>query len=461
MRFSGMVARLLPLLVFLCAPAFAQLQLLQFDGTTETPVSQIYQIVNAAPGDNIETRFRVRNFGAGSININNLSATGVSFRISSQPSLPYILAPGAFVEFRVLFSPTATGSYSANLLVNTISVTLRGTAIAAAALLNGSLALPAGSTINLGTTEPGTTLTQTLTLSNPSSGSITVPSVAVTGSGFGGPNGITTPLVLAPGKSVAFTITFQPSTAQPATGTLQVDQRSFLLSGTGVNPPLPKATIQLTQSGISSRQAKVSIQLDSSSRLAGTGTLTMDFKASVAGVTDDPAIQFLSGPKRVATVSISAGDSIGKFGTQTELAFQTGTTSGTITFTLKLPNDTQQSTYAIAPALIGFDTVNGVRRVNDLDVSLIGFDNTHSASQLAFTFYDRSGKILLPGVLRVDVTPDFRRYFDASTTGGSFALRATFPVTGDATQVGGVDVGITNSVGVTQAQRITFHPISG
>ncbi len=453
----GLIARFLPLAVLMCAPAFAQLQLLQFDGTTETPLGQIYQVANAAPGDNIETRFRVRNFGAGSININNLSTVGAGFRISSQPSLPYILAPGTFVEFKVLFSPTATGSYSANLLVNTISVTLRGTAIATAVLLNGPTALLAGSTINFGTTEPGTTLTQTLTLSNPSSESITVNSVVVTGTNFSGPLGITAPIVLAPGKLVPFTITFQPSTAQPATGTLRIDQRSFLLSGTGLNPPLPKATIQLTQSGISSRQAKVSIQLASTSRVAGSGTLTMDFKANIAGVTDDPAIQFLSGPKRVATISIAAGDSVAKFGTQTELAFQTGTTSGTITFTLKLSNDTQQITYVIAPALIGFDTVNGTRRVNDLDVSLIGFDNTHSASQLAFTFYDRSGKILLPGVLRVDVTPDFRRYFDASTTGGSFLLRATFPITGDATQVGGVDVGMTNSMGVTQTQRITFQ----
>ncbi len=451
-----MIARLLPLAVLLCAPAFAQLQLLQFDGSTETPVTQIYQLANVAPGDNIETRFRVRDFGAGSININNLSVAGVGFRISSQPSLPYILAPGAFVEFKVLFSPTGTGSYSANLLVNTISVTLRGTVLATAVLSNGPTALPAGSTVNFGTTEPGTTLTQTLTLSNASAVSVTVPSVVVTGTDFSGPIGIATPLVLAPGQSVPFTVSFQPSTAQPSTGTLRIDQRSFLLSGTGVNPPLPKATIRLTQSGISSRQAKVSIQLAAISRVAGSGTLTMNFQSNVAGATDDPAIFFLSGPKRAATISIAAGDSVAKFGTQEDLTFQTGTTAGTITFTLKLPNDLQQITFAVAPAPIGFDTVNGTRRVNDLDVNLTGFDNTHSASQIAFTFYDRGGKILLPGVLRVDVTPDFRRYFDSSTTGGSFLFRATFPVTGDATQVGGVDVEMTNSAGVTKTQRITF-----
>ena len=452
------IARLLPLAALLCAPAFAQLQLLQFDGTTETPVSQIYQFPNAAPGDSIETRFHIRNFGAGLVNITSLTAAGVGFRVSQQlPSLPYILAPGAFVEFRVVFSTTALGNYNANLLVNTISVTLRCNVVATAVLFNGPTALAAGATINFGTTEPGTTLTLTFSLSNPSSGSITVPSVKVSGADFSGPTGITSPLALNPGQSVPFTINFKPSTAQSSTGTLNIDSRSFVLSGQGVNPPLPKAAIVFdTQSGISSRQAKVSIQLASASRVTGNGTLTLDFKPSMAGVTDDPAIQFLSGPKRAATIGIAVGESMARFGTQTDLAFQTGTTAGTITFTLKLPNDTQQITFAIAPAPVGFDTANGTRRVNDLDVSLIGFDNTHSASLLNFTFYDRGGKILLPGVLRVDVTPDFRRYFDASTTGGAFLLRATFPVTGDATQVGAVDVEMTNSAGIAKAQRITF-----
>ena len=71
----------------------------------------------------------------------------------------------------------------------------------------------------------------------------------------------------------------------------------------------------------------------------------MEFHPSITGVTDDPAIQFLSGPKRAATVTINSGESIARFGTQTDYAFQTGTTAGTILFTLKLPNDTEQANY--------------------------------------------------------------------------------------------------------------------
>ena len=182
----------------------------------------------------------------------------------------------------------------------------------------------------------------------------------------------------------------------------------------------------------------------------------MEFRSNVAGAADDPAIQFLSGPKRAATVTISVGDTVGKFGTQPNMAFQTGTTAGTIVFTLTLPNATQQTSLTIAPAAVTFDTASGVRRVNDLDVSLTGFDNTYSASLLAFTFFDKSGGTLQPGVIRVDVTSQFKQYFSSTKTGGSFALLATFPVSGDATQVGGVDVQFTNSAGAAKTQRISF-----
>ena len=61
-----------------------------------------------------------------------------------------------------------------------------------------------------------------------------------------------------------------------------------------------------------------------------------------------------------------------------------------------------------------------------------------------------------PGVIRVDATSDFRLYFTASLVGGQFAMLATFPVSGDVSMVSGFDVQITNSVGATKTQKITF-----
>jgi len=284
-----------------------------------------------------------------------------------------------------------------------------------------------------------------------------VNSVVVGGAAFSGPSGIGTPLSLSPGNSAKFQVTFQPQIAQPAQGTLTLDQRVFNLTGVGLDPPLPKAVITLDSAiGASAEQMHLSIALAATSQVIGSGTLTMEFQPANS-LPDDAAIQFLSGPRRVATVTVSPGDSSGKFGALSTMGFQTGTTAGVIIFTLTMPNSSDRFTLPIAAEPVNVDTATTERRVNDLDVSISGFDNTHSLSQLSFTFYDTSGKAMPQGPIKYDATADFQRYFtSAQAAGGSFLMRASFPVTGDATTIGGVDVQITNSAGATSTQRLTF-----
>lgn len=453
-----MIRRWLLACFFLPLAALAQIQVLQFDGTNSNPVGALVDVGSAAPGDTLETRFRVRNIGAGPAVFQTLSLAGSGFRISSAPSLPYTIAPGSEAEFRVTFSPTSTGTYSAFLLVNTINITLRGTVATSAVLsLASGTVLTAGAVVDFGSLLRGSSKLETFTLANPGNTSLTVSTLAVSGTGFRGPIGASVPIRLDAGQSASFQVAFEPLSGTPAQGTLLIDQRSFRLAGLGLDPPLPGASIVFgSAAGASAQQNAVSIPLDAASQVSGTGTLTMEFHPSLAGITDDAAVQFLSGPRRAATVTISAGDAAAKFGTQSSLAFQTGTTAGTIVFTLKLPSGTQQRSLTITPAAVGLDTVHAVRRVGNLDVSLIGFDNTYSASQLAFTFFDTNGTTMQPGVIRVDVTSDFRLYFGSSQVGGQFALLATFPVTGDVNQVAGVEVQVTNSAGVAKSQHVNF-----
>lgn len=450
-------------LPFCCAmlplAALAQIQVLRFDGLNETPVGALVDVGAASPGDTLETRFRVRNIGAGAAVFQTLSIAGSGFRITTAPSLPYTIAPGSEAEFRVAFSPTTFGTYSAFLVVNTININLRGSVVPSAVLTldNGSTPLATGATIDFGSVQRGSSRLQMLTLTNQNSSGLTISTLAVTGTGFRGPIGATAPIEIASGQSVSFQIAFEPQGGQPAQGLLAVDQRSFVLTGQGLDPPLPAATIQLASTvGASAQQNNISIPLASAAQVSGAGTLTMQFQSSVPGVTDDAAVQFLSGPKRAATVTITAGDTMARFGSQSSMAFQTGSTAGTILFTLKLPNATQQASLTIAPAAVSLDTAHAVRRVGNLDVSLIGFDNTYSTSQLAFTFYDKNGTTMQPGVIRVDASSDFRLYFSSSQVGGQFALLATFPVNGDVNQVAEFDVQVTNAAGATKTQRITF-----
>ncbi len=445
--------------VLFALPAFGQLQLFQVEGVKETPVASVYQVPAAAPGDSLETRFRVRNQGTGAIALQSLSLSGTGIKIvtASAPSLPYTIAPAAFVDFRFVFSPDTLGSYSASLQVNNISVLIRGSAVAAVTVKFAGSPLSSGATADFGKLERGVSLQQTFSLTNFSNAPLTVSSIVISGTAFQGPSGITAPVTLSTGQSVPFQITFTPQTATAFSGTLTIDGRSFNLTGMGLDPPLPSASFILdSATASSSQQLKLKVVLAATSKVNGTGTLTLEFRPSVTTVLDDPAIQFLSGPKRQATVTVVSGEAIGRFGSSLEMVFQTGTTAGTILFTLKLPNSTVQQSLVVAPAAPGIDIANGTRRVSDLDINLTGFDNTRSASRLAFTFYDKNGKVLAPGAVTADISKDFKSFFGSSPAGGAFALRATFPVSGDPTVVVGADVEMTNAAGVTKTQRITF-----
>ncbi len=460
-----MIRRTLLFSLLLPLSALAQLQVFQFDGTNDTPVSSLVKVGTAAPGDTLKTRFHVRNIGAAPASFTNLGLSGQGFTIVTAPSLPYILAPyvglASEAEFDVDFSPSNTGSFSAFLGVNSINLVLQGISAASVAImLSGSQTpLSAGAVVDFGSGPVGAPLTKTFLFFNSSSTNLTVDSVKVSGASFSGPTGLSFPLQIGPGQSPSFRVSFTPQSGTASQGTLTVDNRVFTLTGQGLDLPLPGASIVFASSvGASAQQNSITIPLASASQVAGNGTLTMAFQSSVPGVSDDAAIQFLSGPFRTATVSVAIGATSATIGGQSSMAFQTGATAGTITFTLTLNNATQQLSLTIPASPIILDSATAVGLLGSLNVACSGFDNTYSASQLAFTFYDLTGKVLPQGVINADAASAFQQYFATTQAGGSFALLATFPVTGNSAKIGFVTVQITNSIGATTTQQITIAP---
>jgi hypothetical protein len=203
-----MIRRLLLCCAVLPLTTLAQIQVFLFDGTNETQVGALVNVGSATPGDTLETRFRVRNIGAGPAVFQTLSLSGSGFRISTAPSLPYTIAPGSETEFRVAFNPTTVGTYSASLLVNTITITLLGSVAPSVALTvgGGKTPLPAGAVIDFGSVQQGKSQLQILTLTNPNNATLTVNTLAVTGAEFRGPIGATAPIQLTSGQSVSFQI---------------------------------------------------------------------------------------------------------------------------------------------------------------------------------------------------------------------------------------------------------------
>ena len=459
-----MIRRALLFIALLPVVALAQLAVYQLDGTTETPINPgaLVNVGTAAPGDTLETRFRVRNNGAGPATLQTLALSGQGFTIVSAPSLPYILAPYvgpvSEAEFDVDFAPTTTGSFSAFVAVNSISIALEGNSVQSATVtLSGSQTpLAAGAAIPFKPTDVGATATQNLVLYNAASTSVTVGSVAVSGSGFALVPGLTTPVQIGSGQSVPFQVTFSPLSGTLYQGTLAVDGRTFMLTGQGLDPSLPSASMVFASNvGASAQQNSITIPLASASQTSGNGTLTLAFQPSVAGVTDDAAIQFLSGPFRKATVTIAKGETTALIGGQSSMAFQTGTTAGTITFTLTLENNPpQQTSLTIPPAPIDIDSATAVALFGSINVAFSGFDNTYSASELTFTFYDTTGKALPQGVIEVDANTYFQQYFSTTQAGGAFQVLAMFPVSGNEAEIGFVTAQVANSLGTTTAQQI-------
>lgn len=439
----------------------AQLQFFKFDGTNDTPVTQgtPLNVGTAAPGDTITTRFHIRNTGEGPVTLQQPSFSGTDFSIQNAPSFPYVLSPyvglSSEAEIDVAFSPTVAGQYSATLAINSVSVNLEGTAAVSAVVTvgNGTTPLTGGTSVNFGSVAVGSSQTQTLVLSNSSSAAITVSSVSVSGSDFSLAPGLTLPVSINPSQTISFQVSFAPQAGMLYQGTLSVDTLTFPLIGQGLAATLPAASLVFGPGTVASGQTNnISIALASASQTAGTGTLTMSFQPSVVGATEanDPAIQFFPVPAYRETVTIQPGATSALIDGQPNMQFQTGTTAGTITFTLTLENNPpQQATLTIPPGVITLDEVTAVRIPGQINVALDGFDNTYSASQLSFTFYDLNSNALPQGVISLDATSDFQPYFSTTTFGGMFQLLLNFPVTGNTAEIGFVSVGITNSVGTT------------
>jgi hypothetical protein len=421
-----------------------------YDGKTEQPAGAIFDLGGFPAGDTQEFRFRIRNDNSTAVSVTAIRlAPEDSFQISSAPSLPYILAPQNFVEVRLRFSGNAMATYSAILAVNSVEVLLRAT-INAAPQVSGD--------IDFGRIQRKTIDTEPLKISNNGSGPLTINSISVSGDPFSISNVPSLPLLLTAGASVSLNVEFAPKQSGDFNGWVEIDGHRVTLSGSAYDPPLPRPIIDAGGTSIlSAKQQTLVIRLDSASGVSGTGTLTMTFEPSAPGATDDAAVRFLTGGARVQSFQVAEGDTTVSFDSTTQVVFQTGTTAGTIHFTAQLGGYSEELPVQIAPAPVTFDSVTAERTPGQITVSIWGFDNSRTAGSLAFQFYNKAGGAV-GAELSAEVVKDFQQFFSAAPDGGgAFLLRASFPVSGDATAVVSVDVRMANSIDITHLDRVAVN----
>jgi hypothetical protein len=475
-----------------CSVAIADVSLLQGNGTAPQLVSS-YSGPNGSGVLQPNTSSPQLNFGNVStsatasftITLANQSGATVNtpaISIQSQvfgstafalntAGLPSTIPANSSAAFSVIFAPGQTGLASAILLIGSNSYPLAGTGIVVGDLdalqisyvdQTGVRGLPQAATpINFGQITSGTSgsATLTFTLTNPpiSLDAITVPNLTVSGAGFTLTGAPGTPFSIQPGQSISFQITFSGSTKGTYTGTLAIGGRQFSLIGQSVSSPLPDVSLSLDEEPLTSQhQVHLSIQLASPSPVSAIGELSMQFTSSVKGIADDSAIFFVATSGRQLQVTVAKGAQTATFNGETTLTFQTGTTAGTIAFTLTFPDKAPfTKSFTIAPERIQITSAKAVRQSPNLVVTLSGYDNTYSAGSLSFTFYDTSGDVIPPSALTVNAASDFHQYFfGPSDVGGAFSVQASFPVlNGNTTQVGSVAVNLANTVGSTSTHQ--------
>ncbi len=418
-------------------------------------------------------------------------------------TLPTSVAPGSTASFKVIFTPQPTPGPSspenAILTVGSTSYTLQGNALPNSpdiTYVYAGTGKPcqgcSAYTINLGP-QPDTlsvlfTVTNTeklgtsyadLVLSLPPTVSgagfvMSTETLALTGSTSPGavvPSG--QPLTIHPGYSLTFHVTFNGSTA--GSGTLPITYTSGTGAGAVTNTvtytlnaqpapavgsaqsDLPGITLMCGTSPCSSQtfssQQQPIATLQVTTATTAGANLAISFKPLVSGVTD-PAVTFITPFTQTnlnfsfQLASLSGLLSNGK----PQFTFQTGTTAGTINFTLT-DSATQQTITLppinILPSKVQITSSTAVRQSPNLVLTIAGYDNTYSVGALSFTFNDIAGKLLTPTPIPVDATSAFKQYFFGPTNqaGGAFSLQVTFPVAGDVTQVGSVTANLTNSAG--------------
>ena len=466
-----MMTRLLLLLTGAAGCLCAQFQLYMVNGPVQTLVGAQYDMGTLQPGASKDVLFQLKNSGPAAADLTILSAAGVGFSIPAPPALPKTVPAGGGVEFTVHFAPTGSGFFSAILTADGISVILVGTEAAGTARgtvylaqADGSrLPLNPGDTVDFGSIPRQATVERDFLVVNETTAPITILNVALAGSYFALADSGVLPVTLAPAALVTIRVLFEPQFAGTRTATVRIEHQDYFLKGAAIDEfPQPGITLDIA-SARSGQQGRLSVYLPSPSPVSGEGTVTLAFVPAVSGVLDDPGVTFLNPSNanntRSVTFTVTAGDSVGRFGgaaLEPDTDFQTGTTAGDLVFTAQLPNGTDQKRLTIPRAAIGVDTIAATRVAAGLNVSINGFDNTRTASQFIFTFYDHAGTAIPPGAINVDLTTNFTAYFAKAQVGGVFGLHAVFPVTGDSTQIDAVSVSLANTAGKTNAGKIKF-----
>jgi hypothetical protein len=460
-----LIALLLPL------AAEAQLTMYAVTGTTESSVGSSYQFGQVAINTTSSVQFQIYNTGKTAVTITSVLLGGAGFTFEYPVQSPYTIPANSNVtqalNIWVSLTPTSTATFNASLTVNAasggISTILIGSGVTAPTLTSGA-GCSGSVPFNWGNVPVNNSSSCTFALENSNPQAVTVASIVINGLGFTGPYGVTGPFVLQPGQSASFSVNFTPPGATLYSGTMVIGTQAFALSGTGQPALLPTPVLQFDSASYSSAQQGVlTVTIPGGSPIAATGYVNLTFTPATAAVTTDSTVRFMAAGSGPTTIpfSLSPGATTALLNGQSSATFQTGTTEGTLTFTLTtaaaMTGSAPVKQFPIAGTKVMIDSTSASKeRTGYLDITIIGSDNTYSAGAMSFSFFDTSGNAIGSAVSS-NFTPAFKTYYGGQTAGSAFQALVSFPVTGSVSTIGSVTVTLTNAAGTASTGSLTFQ----
>jgi len=223
----------------------------------------------------------ISNAGNSSVTISQISLGGTGFTASGV-TLPVTLSAGQSLAVPISFAPTVAGPSSGSVtVVSNATISPMTISLSATGVQPQITVVP--TSISFGSVTVGVTNTQTITVNNPGTASLSISQASLSGSGFT-ETGITLPLTIAPGSGSSFTISFDPSSAATIAGTLLLTSNasspslSVMVSGTGV------AQTRLLSSSAASLNFG-SLTLETSASLPVTLTNTGNYSVTISQLT--------------------------------------------------------------------------------------------------------------------------------------------------------------------------------
>lgn len=192
---------------------------------------------NVAMGSTGTQSVTVTNTGTSAVSISSSMIAGATFTvIGGNPASS--LAVGQSETVQIQFAPTATGAATGTFTITSdasnspLAISLSGTGTTG----GGLAANPASE--NFGSVAVGSTGTVSVTLSNTGTSAVSITAHSIAGAGFT-LTGWSAPASLNAGQTTSFTVTFAPTTAGAASGSVSVTSDApgspltIALSGTG------------------------------------------------------------------------------------------------------------------------------------------------------------------------------------------------------------------------------------